>query len=88
MTREQKANELATTLRQCAERGGCRGCPLDDYVGCCTDRLKQEAAEMIEDQQAVIRFLAARLGGMTASIKQLRDKYAGEGKHGKAEEIS
>ena len=87
MTQEQKANELAATLRQCAERGGCKKCPLDDYVGCCTDRLKQEAAEMIEDQQAVIRFLAARPGGMTASIKQLRDKYSG-GRHGTEAERS
>lgn len=77
MTQEQKANELAQTLRKCADRGGCRGCYLDDVIGCCTEKLKIEAAEMIEDQQAVIKFLSARLGGMTASIKRLRDKYSG-----------
>ncbi len=78
MTQEQKANELAAILRKCADRGGCKCCPLDDYIGSCTDRLKHEAAEMIEDQQAVIRSLAAKIESMTDSIRQLRDKYAGD----------
>lgn len=87
MTQEQKANEISTALRKCADHDGCAGCPMDNYIGYCADYLKLEAAEMIEDQQAVIRFLAARLGGMTASIKQLRDKYSG-GRHGTEAERS
>lgn len=85
MTQEQKANELAVVLRKCADRGGCKNCPLDDYVGCCTDRLKHEAAEMIEDQQAVIRSLSKEIGKMMSAIKLLRDKYA-EVEYGQEEE--
>jgi len=75
----KKAIELAATLRQCASRGGCRHCPLDNYIGCCSDKLKTDAAELIEDQQAVIESLAAKIGEMTASIVKPRDKYAGAG---------
>lgn len=84
MTLEQKTNNLAATLRRCGDRGGCRRCPLDDYAGCCTDRLKYEAAEMIEDQQAVIRSLSAKVSSIMASIEQLRSKYSG-GEYGKEE---
>jgi len=82
MNQEQKALQLAATLRKCADRGGCMRCPLDNYVGCCTDKLKQESAEMIEDQQAIIRSLAAKVSGMVAAIEMLKNKYSGEASHG------
>ena len=85
MTLEQKAIEQATILRTCASRGGCKKCPLDNYAGDCSDKLKRDSAELIEDQQAVIESLAAKIGEMTASIVKLRDKYAGAG-YGKAQD--
>ena len=77
MTQEERAQEIARTLRICAGRGGCTRCPLNDYVGCCSDKLKRDAAEMLEDQQAVIRSLIAKIDGMTDAVKQLKDKYSG-----------
>lgn len=78
MTFEEKAKEQAKILRMCSERGACTKCPLDDYVGCCTDKLKQDSAELIEDQQALILSLSAKLAGMIAAIKTLQDKYSHE----------
>lgn len=77
MTLEERAQELSRTLRICAGRGGCPKCPLNDYVGCCSDRLKRDSAEMLEDQQAVIRSLMAKIDSMTAAVQQLMDKYSG-----------
>ena len=87
MTQAQKAAELAATLRICAGRGGCTRCPLDSFVGCCTEELKRESAEMIEDQQATIQTLVAQVEGMIDAILRLTDKYSGEGAYGKEEEI-
>ena len=81
MDLEKKASELAATLRKCAGRGGCKTCPLDNYVGCCSDKLKRDAAELIEDQQAVIKSLAAAAGEMVAQIAQLKRKYSVEDRH-------
>lgn len=81
MSFEERAQEQARMLRNCADRGSCTKCPLDGYVGCCTDKLKEDSAELIEDQQALIRSLIAKAEGMTAAIKTLRDKYA-EGSYG------
>lgn len=87
MTQAQKAAELAATLRICAGRGGCTRCPLDSFVGCCTEELKRESAEMIEDQQATIQALVAQAEAMTKAIGKLMGKYSGEGAYGKEEEI-
>ena len=54
-------------------------------MGCCTDKLKEDSAELIEDQQALIRSLTAKVDSMVSSIKQLRDKYSG-GLYGPEEE--
>ena len=78
MTQERKAIEQAAALRNCSDRGSCVRCPLYDYVGSCADKLKQDAAEMIEDQQAVIQALAGQVSKMIADIQRLRDKYSGE----------
>lgn len=79
MTLEQKVNEQADILRQCAGDGNCVGCPLFTYVGNCQEKLKRDSAELLEDQQAVIQALAAKVGEMTASIVKLMNKYAGAG---------
>lgn len=85
MSFEERAQEQARMLRNCADRGSCTKCPLDGYVGCCTDKLKEDSAELIEDQQALIRSLTAKVDSMVSSIKQLRDKYSG-GLYGPEEE--
>lgn len=77
MSFEEKAQEQARMLRNCADRGSCTKCPLDGYIGCCTDKLKEDSAELIEDQQALIRSLTAKVEGMMRSIETLRDKYSG-----------
>lgn len=85
MTLEQKVNEQADILRQCAGDGNCVGCPLFTYVGNCQEKLKRDSAELLEDQQAVIESLAAKVSEMTASIVKLMNKYAGAG-YGKAQD--
>ena len=80
MSLEERVQAQANILRKCAGRGGCFKCPLDNFIGCCTDKLKRDSAELIEDQQALIRSLTSKIAAMTDSIKQLRDKYSG-GEH-------
>ena len=74
---ERKASEQAMMLRICASRGGCKKCPLDNYVGCCSDKLKRDSAELIEDQQAVIQEISEKLAEMVAAISRLEEKYGG-----------
>ena len=85
MTQAQRVNELADMLRICSEKGGCRKCPLDHYIGNCREKLDLDSAEMLEDQQAIIDSLSGKLSGMIADIKKLQDKYSG-GAHGQKEE--
>lgn len=74
---EARAAYQASMLRNCAPDGSCERCPLNDYVGVCTEKLHRDSAEMLEDQQAIIKALSDKVAEMTAKIVQLRDKYSG-----------
>ena len=77
MTLKERVRQQANMLRICASQDGCSRCPLDDYIGSCTEKLKRDSAEIMEDQQAIIQALSRNVANMTASIVKLRDKYSG-----------
>ena len=66
--REFTPEEIAKSLRVCAERNRCRECiQYDDALAHCVDALKRKAADMIEAQ-------AKRIGELEAELAKLREE--------------
>ena len=66
--REFTPEEIAKSLRVCAERNRCRECiQYDDALAHCVDALKRKAADLIEAQ-------AKRIGELEAELAKLREK--------------